>query len=169
MTKSRGLRRSFKDRGATMEEKFLNRTLKTDGCWIWQGNRDRNGYGLFTHKGVYFCDFAHRVSYTIHVGPIQEGLVICHRCDNPPCVNPDHLFQGTQRDNQEDAQKKERTRILKGAAHWAAVLNLEQVVEIKRRLASYSPGLTTALAKEFGVSVPTIKAIKAGRNWSHVP
>ncbi len=168
MTKSRGIIRSFKDRKAPMLVKFFNRTLKTDDCWVWQGNRDRHGYGLFTHKGVYFCDFAHRVSYTIHSGPIPEGMAVCHRCDNPPCVNPDHLFLGSQLENIVDMQKKGRGVIDKGERHWANVLKHEQVVAIKAALADYTPGLTSKLAAAYGVSIPTIKAIKAGRNWKHV-
>ncbi len=157
------------DRKEPMLVRFFNRVSKSDSCWNWKANHDRHGYGLFTHKGSYLCDFAHRVSYELHTGPIPEGMVVCHRCDNPPCVNPEHLFLGTQLDNILDMQQKGRSNIVKGEGHWRCILTLEQVIEIKSQLANYTPGLTTRLAREYGVAVPTIKAIKARRIWKHVP
>lgn len=76
-------------------------------CWLWTGNRNRgkgwpNTYGVFRYSG------AHRVSYTLCLGSIPEGLQVLHRCDNPPCVNPDHLFLGTQQDNMDDKMAKGR-------------------------------------------------------------
>jgi hypothetical protein len=81
--------------------------LPDDGCWVWTGSRLQSGYGTFD-KGR-----AHRFSYALANGPIPDGLHICHRCDNPPCVRPDHLFAGTRVDNMQDAIAKGRARHLR--------------------------------------------------------
>ena len=76
------------------------------GCWEWKGHRNTGGYGVITHNGRDHT--ASRVSWEIHFGPIPDGLSICHHCDNPPCVRPDHLFIGTHSDNMRDAFAKGR-------------------------------------------------------------
>lgn len=81
-------------------------------CWIWQGYEDEHGYGIACYGAGRIP--AHRLSYTIHVGSIPEGLVICHKCDNPPCINPNHLFLGTYLDNVQDMRQKGRARDARG-------------------------------------------------------
>ena len=83
------------------------------GCWLWNGAKFENGYGAFSYRNKTVR--AHRWSYNYWVGPIPDGLLVCHRCDTPACVNPDHLFVGTQRDNLDDREQKGRT--LRGENH----------------------------------------------------
>jgi hypothetical protein len=87
-------------------DRFLDKVRKTDGCWIWQGASHEKGYGCFFFRGRKRS--AHVVSYTLFVGEVPDGLMVCHECDNPPCVRPDHLFVGTNQDNILDAFSKGR-------------------------------------------------------------
>lgn len=98
----------FARRGATDEERLLKylSTVDADSCWEWQGHRTRGGYG--TVSGTSSPRVASRVAYETWIGPIPDGMVICHSCDNPPCCNPAHLFVGTSRENTEDMLNKRR-------------------------------------------------------------
>lgn len=91
-------------------KRFLKRVDKSAGpdeCWPWQGSRDQKGYGFFHKKDFNFR--AHRVAWIFENGPIPEGLLICHKCNNPSCVNPSHLFTGTQKENMAQAAQENRT------------------------------------------------------------
>ena len=93
------------------EEKFWAKVDKSGDCWIWKGDTQGPGrYGRVTrYLGTKrFREYAHRISYRLHYGSIKKGMLVCHKCDNPPCVNPDHLFLGTHRDNMLDMFGKKR-------------------------------------------------------------
>lgn len=93
-------------------ERFWKKVQKTDWCWIWTASFFTNGYGQFRHgsrtDGTRKLDHAHRMAYRLEVGQIPEGMLVCHKCDNKKCVNPDHLFLGTSKDNTQDMIKKGR-------------------------------------------------------------
>lgn len=167
------------NRGEEKEEilqRFLVKVDKTSDCWLWTGEISNKGYGRFRYKGSRVS--AHRVSYTLFKGEIR-GLCVLHKCDNPRCVNPDHLFLGTHRDNLMDAIKKGRHMvgdknpcrihpeiIRRGENHNMAKLNNAEVEYIKKELAN-GVNITT-LSKKFNVSLTTICDIKNGRSWNTI-
>lgn len=135
---------------------FWPKVLKSDACWVWIGIRDRGGYGQLPIK---MCGGkAHRFSWVIHNGPIPDGLMVLHHCDNPPCVRPDHLFTGTHADNAKDSAIKLRNP--------AAKLSPNDVLVIRQRRnrgESYP-----SIAADFGVSKTAIRDLIRGKNWTHV-
>jgi hypothetical protein len=126
--------------------------------------RDQDGYGhyWFNRKTIR----AHRVSYQLYVGPIPSGMFVCHKCDTPPCVNPDHLFLGTQVDNATDRQAKGRGSKLRGEACPYARLTADDVRVI--RFAYACGGATQAgLGKCWGISRSSIEKITLRKMWNH--
>ena len=132
------------------------------GCWIWTGSTQVRGYGeLLSNNKKYL---AHRASYEVFVGPIPKGLYVCHACDNVFCVNPSHLFLGTQKQNLQDMKAKGRST--KGTKNKKAKLNEENVKGIKTLL---TMGWScTSIARLMKVSTSNISAIKRNERWSHV-
>ena len=126
-------------------------------CWPWIGNKNGNGYGRF--RGT----MAHRVAYELIHGPVPDGLIVRHRCDNKPCCNPRHLLTGTAQDNSNDAM--ERGQIARGERHGRTTLTAEDVSYIRQN----PDGLTiTALAARFGIAKATVSYIRSGRSWKVV-
>lgn len=140
-----------------------------DACWEWQAGRHTFGYGAFEYKikGKWRAAHAHRVAWELVNGDIPDGMFVCHRCDNPPCVNPGHLFLGTPRQNTLDMLQKDRASMPSGVAHprYTARLTEEQVREIRRRWPSETQ---QSLASEFGVGVMTVNHIVNRRTWKHI-
>lgn len=127
-----------------------------DECWDWIAAKNSSGYGsLGVEKKTYA---AHRISYQLANGDIPDGLQVLHRCDRPCCVNPDHLWLGTQADNMEDMTKKQR--------HGSAKLTENDVKEIYRL--SKEGLLDKDLAVQFEVSPSCVTMILNGKNWSHL-
>lgn len=150
----------------TGEVRFWSRVTKGADCWLWTGYKLR-GYGAFWVARRFY--YAHRYSWQLHNGDIPGGLCVLHNCpggDNPLCVNPAHLFLGTNRDNVADRDQKGRQ--CKGVRHWCAKLNDELVRMVRRR---HVPGCRVngarPLARELGVSKPVIDGIVKGRGWKH--
>lgn len=133
-------------------------------CWIWQGPNDASaGYGRVSVNGVLY--HAHRLSYELHHGPLQDGQIVCHTCDNPRCVNPNHLFAGTLQDNQADMMAKQRN--VRGKAHPRAILTERQVTQIREM---YATGKYTQkrLGALFGVSKTLVGRVVRHDMWRHV-
>lgn len=134
-----------------------------DECWPWQGFRYK-GYGrvAVTVDGAVRVIGAHRIAYEAAYGPIPAGLTVLHRCDNPPCCNPAHLFLGTNTDNNADRDAKGRQA--KGERQGAAKLTAQDVVLIRA-----SDETFVVLAERFGVSAITVAQASRGATWSHLP
>ena len=129
-------------------------------CWEWRGKRNPQGYGTYTHNDK--TQGAHRWAYLEFVGEIPTGLFVCHRCDNPACVRPSHLFLGTASDNTCDRDEKGRglPSIKKGSANGASKLTEAEVAAVYVSMTSGNK-----LAKEYGVTQALISLIKTGRKW----
>jgi hypothetical protein len=132
---------------------------RENGCWEWTDYKDKDGYGNIRIDGK--NKKAHRVSYETFVGYIPEGMCICHTCDNPPCINPSHLFIGTFDDNNKDRDKKGRG--IHGEKVHTAKLTLEEVNEIK--VSKANGDSYRKLAKKFNVSPGNIWYIVKGKSW----
>ena len=137
--------------------------LKTR-CWEWIGSKQSKGYGQFWNKVTTVR--AHRWSYEFHIAPIRNNLLICHKCDNPGCVNPEHLFAGTQQDNIKDCSLKKRLAPVAGEVNGRSKLTNKQVLDIRSR--PVYRGINIDLAKEFNVSPPSICNIRKKKIWKHL-
>lgn len=128
------------------------------GCWEWSRFRNKAGYGYFKWKSK--LTMAHRVAYELAIGEIPDGMYVLHKCDNPPCCNPDHLWLGTKDDNNKDKKAKNRGRSApkKLDAPRAALLKWDLVHGFGFR----------ETARKFGVSLPTVLYICDGKAWRYV-
>jgi hypothetical protein len=139
-------------------ERFWSHVRKSDGCWEWAGSRHYKGYGRFYNRDG-LSNFAHRWIYQKLNGRLPKTEQVCHRCDNRLCVNPDHLFVGTIRDNMADCAAKGRVRTGAGEQR----LNADIVRFIRRSAQSNG-----ALAQRFGVSRYTVRDVKRRRTYAWV-
>lgn len=147
-------------------ERLLARVEKQDdGCWLWVGYKNNQGYGHIGRGGRGGNMVrTHRASYELHVGPIPDGMLVCHKCDVPACVNPAHLFLGTSKENMQDCVQK--GRLAKGEASGCAKLTETNVIEI--RVMRLSGKTQKSIADHFGISYGHVSKIISGMHWSHI-
>jgi hypothetical protein len=154
-------------RRGTPEERFWNRVIIAGvrDCWLWDGPCDTDGYGMFFVDTQRFR--ASRFAYMLANGPIPSGQGVLHHCDNPPCVNPAHLFLGTPKDNALDSVSKNRRARMFGAANASTKLTEDHVRTIRLL---HKQGNTTiaALARQFCTSESTVRFIVQGKTWKHI-
>ena len=155
-------------------EKFWKKVEKSDGCWLWLGRKQGKGYGKQGDQ------YAHRLAWELAYGTIPKGLFVCHHCDNPSCVRPDHLFLGTADDNQQDMVRKGRSprgdrsgarkhpeRMRKGESISWHKLTADNVRSIRKERAE--KGTTyAAMAEHYGVHPMTVSQIFKGKAWKSV-
>lgn len=147
----------------SIAERFWALVHKGGECWTWAGATNNRGYGKLNGGPAlrFAVVLAHRVSFAIHNGWTPGELEVCHRCDNPSCVNPDHLFIGTHTENLHDARRK--GRIVREENHPRAKLTKRKVTAIRKAIGGGMP--RKSIAVEYGVSESTIGDIAQGRTW----
>ena len=158
--------------------RFVDMSGGPDACWLWRGGTGHYGYGVIRLQG--YSRLAHRAAWQIVRGAISSGLFVCHSCDVPACVNPNHLFLGTCAENIRDAGRKGRMAkgarngkythpesIPRGESHGRARLSATQVTEIRERARGGMSMLT--LARLYAISKRTIFDVIHRRTWTHVP
>jgi hypothetical protein len=152
-------------------DKFWSLVVKgrnPEDCWTWTGSTNGSGYGRTSiatkHYGKILIQLTgtHRISWELCRGSIPKGFVVCHHCDNKICVNPNHLFIGTQRENIQDCARKNRIRF--GERNNTTKLTYDQVLEIKKRRRRGEK--MRCLAEEFGLCESTVYRIMSGTIWS---
>lgn len=164
------MRKLNKYRQATSPEHYLSQRSKLldSGCIEFTGARDRDGYGQchYTKYGkILGVTRAHQMSFVVNFGKIPDNCVVCHTCDNPSCINPDHLFAGTILDNNLDKINKGRANTARGIRNSQSKLTEKQVIEIKN-----FKGRKTSLevAKMYGISFSNVCLIWRGQSWGHL-
>ena len=151
-----------------LKERFNDKWVPepNTGCWLWTAYIRSNGYGEIGRGGKYGRNiFAHRASWELHRGPIPDGLNVCHKCDTPACVNPSHLFLGTQKENIQDMISKGRRGYtgMTGMTNHQSKLTEMQVLAIRE-----SPKSHRVLADIYDVSKTLIGIVKRKESWTHL-
>jgi hypothetical protein len=137
----------------------------SDKCWEWRGRKFSNGYGCL---GISIKNYlAHRVSYEIFYGNFPKELLVCHKCDNRLCVNPNHLFLGTYKENSKDCIDKNRKNSKKGEDVWDSKLRNEDIINI-RKLYQLDGHTAKDLSNKYGVDQSIIRKVANGIIWKHI-
>lgn len=131
------------------------------GCWLWERSVNSDGYGTLAINQKFWV--AHRAAYVATYGEIPSGMYVCHRCDVPSCVNPDHLFLGTQRENVADMFRKGRNGHKRGAEHHSAKLTEDDIRAIRS-----DPRNGPEIARYYGITTTHVYGIKKRSTWKDV-
>lgn len=152
-------------RGDSLEDRLRNGTAWDGSCLVWRGARNETGYGLMAVQGR--TKTVHRLAYETWVGPIPEGHVVRHKCDNPPCINPEHLETGTHVDNMNDMVTRNRTNPRRGESVGTSRFTEDDIRNIR---SLYKVGVTQVeIGKMYQTHQGTISAIVLRKSWKHVP
>lgn len=147
-----------------IKDRFMSHVKKSNdpnACWEWIGAKYASGYGEFNinHKMYY----AHRISYALYVGDIPNDKCVCHSCDNPGCINPDHLWLGTYQDNTNDMISKNRQVHVKGENHGRHKLSEQEIYQIREMIEQgYSQ---REIANVFDITIANVSCIKLRKSW----
>jgi hypothetical protein len=156
----------------SVHDRMMLRVNKTATCWLWTGAHLEKGYGRMSVpvEGKTVVRSTHRIAWELYHGPVPDGMLVCHRCDTPACVNPDHLFLGTHSDNHRDSYQKGRRRpprfVGTGENNPSAKLKEADVIAI-RKLRGEGIGCA-AIARRFGVSEALVRRIDRRVIWRHL-
>lgn len=168
LTRRKEKRASVNEKDILTDQEFQKRFFEKvkrgepDECWEWQAYLMPRGYGEIGFRGALL--YSHRVAFLLSGADIPDGLFVLHKCDNPPCCNPAHLFLGTNKDNMDDMIAKGRHWSPVGDKNWTAKLTWEQVAEIRKRYAQEDVQ-QKELAKQYGVKACTIRNILTNTTW----
>lgn len=146
-------------------KRFWNRVAKTGKCWEWVGSNNGTGYCQINIEGMHV--YVHRLSYQLIHGEIPKGMSVCHRCDNPRCVRPSHLFLGTHQQNINDKMRKGRHNPVKGEASGRSKLTDKEVLSIREE---YATGNLTQIqiAQQYNITESVICRIVNKKIWRHI-
>lgn len=156
---------TYEEKWNKIKNEFERLVIKKEGCWSWKNKSLTNGY-VKINIGRSKSILGHRISWIIHNGKIDNKLFVLHKCDNPQCTNPEHLFLGTPKDNSQDCLNKNRKNVAKGSNHYNVKLTEIDVIKIKELLKlGYSQ---RKLAKIFNISSSNIQNIADGKIWKDI-